>query len=168
MAFLCIHIPPKQTIQGLKIRNRQSPSSPRIRNRQSCTGSGMARASKEQIRAHKGLCRSWALSTLIVLQVVFVETCTTHRAKHAQVDCMWIAQVLSCRTGWQPASCLSFSCLSIVVNSHRYGRTRPSDAPHALPCWASEGSWISCHSTISTVYTCHLQPFFLKKFEGVY
>ena len=68
---------------------RQGPG---MRGRRARTGKGMVRASKQQIHAHRQLCRFRAMSTLILLQVVFVETWTMHRAKHAQMDCMRITR----------------------------------------------------------------------------
>jgi len=65
---------------------------------QACQHEGhahLARASKEQIRAHEGLCQRWALSTLGFVNVNCVVgcvcgTCTLHRTNHEQVDCVWI------------------------------------------------------------------------------
>jgi len=90
---------------------------PDVHTRRARTGRGMACTSKEQIRAHKELCRCGLCLPLIVLQAVFVETCTMHRAKHVHVHCMWITQghmiVLSHRlaaAARQPAVCGSVAC----------------------------------------------------------
>jgi len=63
-----------------------------MRARRARAGAGMARASKENTRAHKGLCPHWSLATSICVAGCVCGTCTMHRANHAQLDGMWITR----------------------------------------------------------------------------
>jgi len=64
------------------------------------------------------------------------------RAGELYVDHPWYCLVAQVGSRCASARCLSFSCLTIIVTSHRYALTRPVE-PWALPCGSSEGSWIS-------------------------
>ena len=88
---------------------RQVPS---MRARRARAGRGIARSSKEKTRAHKGLYQCRAL--LIVLQVVFVKTCTMNLTKHTQGDCMWITRGIAWYDRLVPAVHQLAACPSVA------------------------------------------------------
>ena len=81
-----------QTARTRKHEQGRCRQVPGMHARRARAGGGMARACKEKIRSHKGLCLRWSLATSICVVGCDCGTCIMHRAQHAQGDCMWITR----------------------------------------------------------------------------